>query len=105
MVYLAEFSSDLRHTPVTVFPPVPILPATTKVSVASQPYPICSTHTTEPAPVPHDSTVTFAAGPHVDLSAKAGAQRSCLDIATMQASPSISVIYRMVGDMGLLGDI
>ena len=86
IVYLAEFSYDLRHTPVNVLPPVPILSATTKVSVASQPYPICSTPTTEPAPVPDDSTLTFTAGPHVDLSAKAGAQKPCPDIVTMQAS-------------------
>jgi hypothetical protein len=53
----------------------------------------------------HNSALTFATGPHVDLSAIAAAQWSCPDIAIMQASPSISVIYKMVGDMGLLGDI
>ncbi len=53
----------------------------------------------------HDSALTFATGPHVDLSAIAAAQWSCPDIAIMQASPSVSVIYGMVGDVGLLGDI
>jgi hypothetical protein len=53
----------------------------------------------------HDSALTFATGPHVDLSAIGAAQWSCPDIALMQASPSISVIYGMVGDVGLQGDI
>jgi len=48
---------------------------------------------------------TVAAAQPVDFAKMAVAQRSCPDIVYMRNSPSLSVIYRLVGDIHLLGDI
>jgi len=48
---------------------------------------------------------SVAAAQPLDFAAMAAAQRSCPDIAFMRASPSLSIIYRRVGDTMLLGDI
>jgi len=49
-------------------------------------------------------TAVAAAQP-LDFSKMAAAQFSCPDLAFMRSSPSLSIIYRLVGDTRLLGDI
>jgi cleavage and polyadenylation specificity factor subunit 1 len=127
--FLAEFTSDLRHTsghsnvvadtlsrpppekskesaaavykpePVVAFP-FPAALHASKTTKKPEPADLCTASSDARPPQPP------AAGPAaIDFQALAAAQQSCPEVAAMSSSPSLQIVRRPAGDAHLLGDI
>ncbi len=130
--FLAEFTSDLRHTSgssnvvadaLSRPPPLSKESAAAAAVVVKEPalaLPLRSAlHANIPAiePLPpavsceptaqgdNEAWLLFATGPPFDYAAVAAAQSSCADVVSMRASPSLQIVSRKAGGVELLGDI
>jgi hypothetical protein len=125
--FLSEFTSDLRHAsghtnvvadalsrppPVSaaaVFkPPAIALPLRSDLHAskpAIEPLPPATCTAAEPPPADPAPPSPPAAGQPFDFAAVAAAQVGCPDIISMQASPSLRITFRPLGNTQLLGDI
>ena len=127
--FLAEFTSDLRHTSghanvvadalsrpppekskesaAAVFNPAPaiaeLVPSALHAnSSANKPEPsnLCAANgDSQPPPPPTGPPAA------VDFQALAAAQRTCPEVVAMHSSPSLQIVMRPAGDTNLLGDI
>ncbi len=127
--FLAEFTSDLRHTSgssnvvadaLSRPPPVSKQSDAVVVKEPAIALPLRSAlHANKSARKPLPPAVSckptaqggneawplFAAGPPFDYAAVPAAQSSCPDVVSMQASPSLQIVSRQAGGVELLGDI
>jgi transposase InsO family protein len=121
LAYITEFTTDVRQTPGVSNPvadalsrpgePCSRAPPSPPMSGSSTPS--CSPpslHATEPAAAPQPQPpptlppAAFAAGVF-RLADFAAAQKSCPDVAAMRQSPSLDIVYRLVDDTYLYGDV
>jgi hypothetical protein len=96
LAYIAEFTTDIRHTPGTsnVVADALSRPAPAPAAAAA---PIAAA---VPAPQPD------SAGPTpVDFEDLAASQRTCPDVAAMRASPNLRITSQDVGGVSVLGDV
>ena len=83
-------------------PPPPLTEAAVRRRASPLEVPEAPPRVTAPLEVP---LAAVAAAQPVDFSEMAIAQRSCPDIVSMRASPSICVIARLIGEVMVIGDI
>jgi hypothetical protein len=107
MAYLSEFTSDFCHTSGTANVVADALSRPPSQVSITHPSPAAGPPATAgPSNVSDPAVVaSLPSGTAVDFAAMAEAQRHCPDIVSMRASPTIQVIYWLVGDVHLLGDI
>jgi cleavage and polyadenylation specificity factor subunit 1 len=120
--YIAEFTSDIRHTSGTANivadalsrpspPSPPTAPSPNSCKPASVPVVTPSALPyTKPATLPiaaasFESKAAVAAAQPVDFSLIAAAQQSCTEVAAMRLLPSLSVVSKSVEGVVLLGDV
>jgi RNase H-like domain found in reverse transcriptase/Integrase zinc binding domain len=121
LVYITEFTTDIRHTPGVSNPVADSLSRPGKTCSQAPPIPgssspYCSTpscsmpslHATEPAtspqPAPTLPPAAFTASVF-NLPDLATAQKSCPEVAAMRKSPSLEIVYRLFSDTYLYGDV
>jgi Reverse transcriptase (RNA-dependent DNA polymerase)/RNase H-like domain found in reverse transcriptase/Integrase zinc binding domain/Integrase core domain len=133
LAFIAEFSSDIRHTPgvknhvadalsrpSAVQPPSPAAsppspPSSSPIVDPSLPAPILpSSPSVDDWPAPSVvplCPVASAAPPSpspppcLDMAALAAAQKTCGDVAAMRQSLSLDIVYRLCGDVYIYGDV
>jgi hypothetical protein len=109
LAFVSEFTTDLRHTPVSDNVVADALSRTpTVVSVSAEGLPVLSipppSSPSEP-PRRTASPVPAADAQPTDFLELSFAQPSCSDVQAMLVSPSLSVVTKKVGAADVLGDV